>query len=125
MKKLLLLGFITTTILVGGCTINNNQSDSNLLPVNDSGNNQIFCSQEAQECPDGTFVSRDTDNNCEFEPCPKIETCNAVKECPQDKSCYQFENEDSPICFIGDPCSKCSSGKCLQAESYPPQIICE
>ncbi len=29
-----------------------------------------FCTQDAKECPDGSFVSRDSDNNCEFKPCP-------------------------------------------------------
>jgi hypothetical protein len=29
-----------------------------------------FCTQDVFECPDGSFVSRDTKNNCEFRPCP-------------------------------------------------------
>ena len=29
-----------------------------------------FCTQEAKECPDGNFVGRDPDNNCQFRPCP-------------------------------------------------------
>lgn len=124
MKKLLLLSFIMMTILVGGCT-SSNRVDSNLPPINDNDKDKIFCSQDAKECPDGTFVSRNPENNCEFEPCPEIEKCDAVKECLKGKSCYKFENEDSPICYIGDPCNKCPSGKCLQAESYPPQIICD
>lgn len=123
MKKLLLLSFIVTTIIFSGCTVSNNQTDNNIPPINDKG--QIFCSQEAQECPDGTFVSRDPSNNCEFELCPEVEICDATKKCSNGKSCYQFENEDNPICYIGDPCTKCPFGKCHQAESYPPQIFCE
>lgn len=29
-----------------------------------------FCTQDVKECPDGSFVSRDAGNNCEFKPCP-------------------------------------------------------
>ncbi len=30
----------------------------------------VFCTQEAKLCPDGTYVGRDSNNNCEFFPCP-------------------------------------------------------
>jgi hypothetical protein len=30
---------------------------------------EVFCTQDAQECPDGTFVGR-SGPNCEFAPCP-------------------------------------------------------
>jgi hypothetical protein len=28
------------------------------------------CTMEAKECPDGSYVGRDSGNNCEFSPCP-------------------------------------------------------
>jgi hypothetical protein len=28
-----------------------------------------FCTMEAKECPDGSFVGRNADNNCEFDLC--------------------------------------------------------
>ena len=31
---------------------------------------EIFCTMDAKECPDGSFVGRDPENNCEFNPCP-------------------------------------------------------
>lgn len=31
---------------------------------------QNFCAMDAKECPDGSFVGRNADNNCEFDPCP-------------------------------------------------------
>ena len=35
------------------------------------------CTQDAQECPDGTFVSRNPNNNCEFYPCQdEFKQCN-------------------------------------------------
>lgn len=38
-------------------------------------NNPVACTQEAKECPDGSFVSR-TGPNCEFSPCPVSEKNN-------------------------------------------------
>ncbi|MEK6889375.1 MAG: hypothetical protein AABW80_04695 [Nanoarchaeota archaeon] len=31
---------------------------------------QVFCTQDIRECSDGSFVSRDSNNNCEFKSCP-------------------------------------------------------
>lgn len=45
------------------------------------------CTQDAQQCPDRTFVGRDPSNNCEFFPC---EQENKFKEC-QDN--YETANE--------------------------------
>jgi hypothetical protein len=36
---------------------------------NNSGGNQVACTQEAKLCPDGSYVGR-TGPNCEFEKCP-------------------------------------------------------
>ena len=33
-------------------------------------NNLVACTQEAKQCPDGSYVGR-TGSNCEFTPCPK------------------------------------------------------
>ncbi len=30
----------------------------------------IFCTADAKVCPDGSYVGRDSNNNCEFKPCP-------------------------------------------------------
>ncbi|MBI3334843.1 hypothetical protein HYZ97_05125 [Candidatus Pacearchaeota archaeon] len=35
-----------------------------------SSGEQIYCTQEVQECPDGSFVGRDPARNCSFRPCP-------------------------------------------------------
>ncbi|OGJ16335.1 hypothetical protein A3K74_01950 [Candidatus Pacearchaeota archaeon RBG_13_33_26] len=35
----------------------------------DSGNG-IVCAQDAQQCADGSYVTRNPDNNCEFDSCP-------------------------------------------------------
>lgn len=36
------------------------------LPADDE---TVFCTQEAKQCPDGSYVGR-TGPNCEFAPCP-------------------------------------------------------
>ncbi|OHA92006.1 MAG: hypothetical protein A3J09_00720 [Candidatus Zambryskibacteria bacterium RIFCSPLOWO2_02_FULL_51_21] len=37
-------------------------------PGLDSGE-QVFCTMDAMQCPDGSYVGR-TGPNCEFSPCP-------------------------------------------------------
>ena len=34
---------------------------------------QFACLADVRECSDGSFVSRDENNDCEFEPCPEEE----------------------------------------------------
>ncbi len=38
--------------------------------------NPLVCTMDVKECPDGSFVSRDPTNNCEFFPCEVLETSN-------------------------------------------------
>ena len=33
----------------------------------------LACTDDVFECTDGTFVPRNPDNNCEFEPCPIVD----------------------------------------------------
>jgi hypothetical protein len=51
-----------------------NQSEQS----NGGNSKPVVCTQEAKQCPDGSFVSR-TDPNCEFAPCPE-ETGSCIKE---------------------------------------------
>lgn len=61
-KSKFFIGFVLLSTLIafiaGGFLL----KDKNL-------NNQIACTQEAKQCPDGSYVSR-TGPNCEFEKCP-------------------------------------------------------
>lgn len=38
--------------------------------------NPVVCTMDVKECPDGSFVSRDPTNNCEFFPCLVLEESN-------------------------------------------------
>lgn len=56
-------------------------------PVVDSGpeDNLVVCAMDVLECDDGSFVSRDSANNCAFSPCPDKElvACTMdAKQCP-------------------------------------------
>ncbi len=44
--------------------------------------NQTLCAQDVKECPDGSYVSRDPNNDCEFFPC----------ESEQEKCYEQYKN---------------------------------
>lgn len=39
---------------------------------------QIACTQEAKQCPDGSYVGR-TGPNCEFAPCPNTTTTGSIR----------------------------------------------
>jgi hypothetical protein len=36
----------------------------------DNPKEPLACTMEAMQCPDGSYVGRDSENNCEFKPCP-------------------------------------------------------
>lgn len=47
-------------------------SDGKIVDPGDNGgtdNDQVFCTLDAKECPDGSYVGR-TGPNCEFTACP-------------------------------------------------------
>ncbi len=52
-------------------------------------------------------------------------TCDALTPCPGGMDCYKFRDQTTPICWAGNPCTRCNSGECTIAESYPMQIFCQ
>lgn len=62
----------------------------------DTNNNDIFCTDDVNECPDGTFVSRDPSNGCNFEPCAddKVLVEDKVVE---DKDEEVVSEKDKPV----------------------------
>jgi outer membrane lipoprotein-sorting protein len=73
MKKLFFL--LVLVVVLFGC--------SQKQPVNDAK----ACSEDAKECPDGSFVSRNPDLDCEFNPCPSssVPSSSAAAEKPVEK----------------------------------------
>jgi len=82
----------------------------------------VACTAEAKLCPDGSYVGR-VPPDCGFSPCPETKFCDALTPCDVG-DCYKFEDEDTPICYTGDPCEKCPGMECIIAESYPMQVFC-
>jgi eight-cysteine-cluster-containing protein len=65
------------------------------------------CTADAKLCPDGTYVSRDPNNNCEFYPCPG--TCgNGICETGEADYCPPCVNSE-PACM-----APCYAGTCPQ-----------
>ncbi len=76
MHKKIFIGLATFLLLAGaGCV------------AKDTGNQQnppaepepVFCTQEAKQCPDGSYVGR-TGPNCEFTACPQASTPQANQD---------------------------------------------
>jgi hypothetical protein len=73
------------------------------------------CTKDAMMCPDGSYVGRDVENNCEFYPCP-----------PDNHECDQYlcEAEKEEECVnLGEYCSwtgyGCiNSGPCVDEKAY-------
>lgn len=50
------------------------QQDQHTQPDEDlQGSDQVVCATDVEECPDGSFVSRDANKGCEFKSCPEPE----------------------------------------------------
>mgnify|MGYP001568350922 CR=1 FL=1 len=55
----------------------------------------VFCTQDAKQCPDGSYVSRQGPN-CEFAPCP---TVAPVSTCSPRPACFDV----TPSCKMPEP----------------------
>ncbi len=47
------------------------ETDTNITPLPPVDDGQVYCTQDAKMCPDGSYVGR-TGPKCEFSPCPGI-----------------------------------------------------
>jgi hypothetical protein len=68
---------------------------------------QIVCAQDVMDCPDGSFVARDPENNCEFPACPEPQEPEEKLVCAQDvKEC------DDGSFVARDPNNNCEFKDC-------------
>lgn len=72
----------------------------------------VVCTQEAKQCPDGSYVSR-TGPNCEFAKCPIFTQCKVDTDCPQ-TTCSSLATVDSVTTCLGS-LTKCVEGKCVSS----------
>ena len=97
---------------------------------------QVVCTQEARECPDGSFVGR-SGPNCEFAACPESATARLAcgfldgkqVDCPAGQMCATFDqisSEPTIRCLPNNFCdTACATDEeCVVAESWPLQIHC-
>ena len=77
----------------------------------------IGCTEDAKQCPDGSVVVRDPNNNCEFFPCPETTPTPKSIICPKDiKNCPDGtvvgRNPDDDCNFYPCPDVDCENGYC-------------
>lgn len=87
-EVILLIVVLLGALLANGCTTT-------------KGKEPILCPADAKACPDGSFVGRDPNNNCEFKLCPPepekqpkdilFQQQDAVKEFTITASRFEFE----------------------------------
>lgn len=70
MKKVYLILLVVPLLLVGCGAVsvvdeNQNVNSANLNSVDEP----IYCTADAKLCPDGSYVGRDSNNDCQFYPC--------------------------------------------------------
>ncbi len=82
----------------------------------------IACPEDAKQCPDGSFVGRSHDRNCEFDPCPtdtdackekEQELANFIRSkraCRTDDDCSVLVRGCSPFLTCGKPVNNASLG---------------
>jgi hypothetical protein len=108
-----MLGVLLASFI--GFAIAENQTTGNTEPTpelytasgdNGSQGGGLVCTQEAKLCPDGSYVSRNSNNGCKFDACP---SSNCI--CP---SGYIADgNVCNPKCYYSQP-------RCLA-----PSIVCK
>lgn len=81
MKKVFLV-LIAFSLLLLGCAEQTTQATPTPFPTTPSPAASAIptpvpsvtvCTADVSECPDGSFVGRDSENNCAFKPCPVVE----------------------------------------------------
>jgi hypothetical protein len=70
---LVMIGIATITILAFMFALNKHTEKSADTIDSKVKTEKVFCTQDAKQCADGSFVSR-TGPNCEFAPCPNKTT---------------------------------------------------
>ncbi len=76
---------------------------------------QTVCTQDAKQCPDGSYVSR-TGPSCEFAQCPTTQ-CTTDSDCPQ-PTCTSPTNTSATSTCLGSV-NKCINGKCILTPTTP------
>jgi len=79
--------------------------DENVTEEDVSDGEEVVCATDAKECLDGSYVSRNSDNNCEFDLCPEKECPTIIawrienNKCISDTGC---DYDDSKYTYYGE-----------------------
>ncbi|MDP3882551.1 MAG: IPT/TIG domain-containing protein [Candidatus Staskawiczbacteria bacterium] len=86
---------------------------------------QVFCTQEAKQCSDGSYVSR-TGPNCEFAECPIAQQmCSPNWQCGEWSVCSNAEQ--TRVCTDPNFCSTTAGRPDIKqscTDEQPPSIVC-
>ncbi|MEK7624958.1 MAG: Hint domain-containing protein [Patescibacteria group bacterium] len=103
-RSVVIIGTTLSLFLLGfGCT------PSRQSP-NPGGSDTVFCTQEAKQCQDGSYIGR-TGPNCEFADCPsappiiqtEINTCNGSTDLSCNSGYVCIQKCGPPVSREGDP----------------------
>lgn len=122
MPVYLLVGILVSVLIAGG--IYYFAVGKNALPA-PFKNNPKACTEEAKQCPDGSYVGREGPN-CEFKACP------LSKPTPFPDETAKFLDQsntkiDSKACLQNSDCTLFQCSGCFHAEwvkTAPPDLAC-
>lgn len=83
-------------ILIGILIAINYDKKQAVAPV--PGDDTVVCTQEAKQCPDGSYVGR-TGPQCQFADCPKV-TPNPIPPVTKQKGIVKGRVTISPVCPV-------------------------
>jgi len=67
-----------------------------------SASAQVACTMDAKMCPDGSYVGRDANNNCEFKQCPPVACPPYV--CADGTTVARCAEDGTVINYFAEPC---------------------
>ena len=79
----------------------------------------VHCTKDAKQCQDGSFVGRDSNNNCEFHPCP--DPCDGA--CKFNQDCLLKNVITCPEGMVCPPTVVCVDKPCNK--KCPAGDVCE
>ncbi len=102
---------VITLTLLASCQQKESTHQKQTTTISPNASNVKQCPTDTKNCPNGRFVSRNIENNCEFDPCRRVPH-KAVKT-KTALNCTDDVKECSDGTFMGrDPYNKCEFKLC-------------
>lgn len=92
----------------------------------------VACTMDAKLCPDGSYVGRDGNNNCEWQQCPGEEEANCEPYvCANGKTHPRCTDDGTVINYFAAPChmdggetDACTPDECGESQIMMPNWMC-